>query len=78
MLGCFIKLCNTAVTLPRELVQLVLVPRGPVQALASQVPVPVPVPELVPEPPLWGALPVSSAHNQPQTKTALRTSASKE
>ena len=70
----FYKICNTVVTS-----QLVLVPREPVQALASQEPVPVLVLVLVPEPLLWGALPVSSVHrNQPLIKTVLRTSASKE
>jgi len=70
----FYKICNTVVTSPRE-----LVPREPVQALASQVLVPVPVLVLVPEPLLWGALPVSSVHhNQPLIKTVLRTSVSKE
>jgi len=68
----FYKICNTAVTLPRE-----LVPLAP-QALASQEPEPVPVLVLVPAPLLWGAQPVSSVHNQPLIKTALRTSASKE
>ena len=70
----FYKICNTVVTS-----QQVLVPREQVQALASQEPVPVLVLVLVPEPLLWGALPVSSVHrNQPLIKTVLRTSASKE
>jgi hypothetical protein len=69
------KFCDTVLTLQRVLVPRVLV--QPEQALVFLVPVlvPEPVPEPVQVPPLWGALPVSSAHNRPLTKTALRTSA---